>query len=171
MEGKLTAFLKGEYRPTDNAERLGLAGFCLAMKRNHAGARLYGDVFAADPKSAEDLKAGHRYNAARCAVLAAAGLAKDASTLDDAEKARLREQALAWLRADLTLWIKRSEGGQPGDRDGLVRTMQHWQSDDDLAGVRDHATLAKLPEAERVGWETLWQDVETLQKRAQGKTP
>lgn len=44
--------------------------------------------------------------------------------------------------------------------------MRHWQQDADLAGVRDAATLAKLPEDERKPWRELWDDVETLRQRA-----
>jgi serine/threonine-protein kinase len=40
LEAKLPAFLKGEYQPTDAAERLGLAGACQARKLHHAAARL-----------------------------------------------------------------------------------------------------------------------------------
>ena len=34
----------------------------------------------------------------------------------------------------------------------------------DLAGVRDQAVLAKLPEIERAAWRSLWTDVENLLK-------
>ena len=43
--------------------------------------------------------------------------------------------------------------------------MQHWLQDKDFASVRDKA-LDKLPEAERQQWQTLWQEVEALSKRA-----
>ena len=35
----------------------------------------------------------------------------------------------------------------------------------ELAGVRDEAGLAKLPEAERADWKALWADVEDLLKK------
>jgi hypothetical protein len=35
-----------------------------------------------------------------------------------------------------------------------------------MAGVRDEKSLAQLPEAERVAWQQLWDDVETLLKKA-----
>ena len=49
--------------------------------------------------------------------------------------------------------------------------LQHWQNDIDLAGIRDEAALAKLPEAERKEWQGLWEDVKALLERAQSKTP
>jgi hypothetical protein len=41
--------------------------------------------------------------------------------------------------------------------------MQHWQQDEDFAGIRG-AALGQLPEAEREEWQTLWQEVEALRK-------
>jgi hypothetical protein len=41
----------------------------------------------------------------------------------------------------------------------VLQMMRHWQQDADFAGVRGAAALAKLPEAEREGWRTLWADV------------
>ena len=66
----LPAFLEGTYQPRDNDERLALLGVCQFADRTAAAARLYADAFAADPRLAEDLAAGHRYNAARAAALA-----------------------------------------------------------------------------------------------------
>ena len=140
---------------------------CQSKKLYHAGARLFADAFAADPKLADDLKSADRYNAACFAVLAAAGQGEDAAKLDDAERARLRRQALDWLRADLTLWTRQLESGQPADRPEARRMLLHWQDDGDLAGLRDEATLAGLPEAERKEWQGLWGDVKALLERAQ----
>jgi hypothetical protein len=47
--------------------------------------------------------------------------------------------------------------------------MRHWQRDPDLAGLRDEAALARLPEADQKAWRTFWAEVATLLKRAQGK--
>src|SRR5262249_30638409 len=98
VQDKLAAYLKGDFKPTTNDERLGLARWCQIKKHYHTSARLYADAFAADPKLADDLNA-----AARSAVLATAGKGEDAAKLDDKEKARLRQQALDWLKADLAL--------------------------------------------------------------------
>ena len=171
MEAKLSAFLKGEFQPIDNKERLGLAGVCQVKKLNHTATGLYADAFAADPKLADDLKAAHRYNAACHAALAAAGQSEDAAKLDDTERTRLRKQALDWLRADLALRTQQLESGKPADRAAVQTTLRHWQQDNDLAGLRDAADLAKLPEAERRDWEGLWGEVEALLKRVEGRKP
>jgi tetratricopeptide (TPR) repeat protein len=164
LEAKLTAFLKGDFQPRDAAERLGLVAVCQPKKLHHAAARLYAAAFAADPKLADDLKAEHRYNAACYAALAAAGQGEDGARLDGKEKARLRKQALDWLRADLTLRTKQLESGRPADRAAVQQALRHWQKDSDLAGLRDQAALAKLPAEERAACERLWADVAALLK-------
>ena len=47
-----------------------------------------------------------------------------------------------------------------------VAAFKHWQTDSDLAGVRDPGApgLAKLPEAEREVWGRLWAEVAELLK-------
>jgi serine/threonine-protein kinase len=164
LQDKLPAYLKGELQPTTNDERLALAELYRGKKRDHAAAGLYAAAFAADPKVADDLKAFYRYNAACYAALAAAGQGGDAAKLDDAERTRLRKQALDWLRADLALRKKQLESGQPDDRTEARNALLHWQRDGDLAGIRDAAALAKLPPDEQKAFTQLWADVAALLK-------
>ena len=76
---------------------------------------------------AEDVQAGHRYYAARAAVQAAAG------KVEDRESARLRQQALRWLSAQLTAAKKLWQGQKPLDMlfvagDGrIIRIAQRTQ--------------------------------------------
>jgi tetratricopeptide (TPR) repeat protein len=153
LEAKLPAFLKGEHKPTDTAECLGLLCVCQARKLHHAATRLCADAFAADVRLADDLNAGHRYNAACSAALAAAGQGQDAGKLDDRQRVRLRQQALDWLRADLTL-LNTGEVG----RSRVARVLSYWQKDAYLAGLRDKAALEKLPAQEQKAWTQLWSD-------------
>jgi WD40 repeat protein/Flp pilus assembly protein TadD len=171
LEGKLPGFLKGEYQAKDNTERLDLASVCSAKKLYHAEARLYAAAFAADPNLSAERRVGHLHNAACSAALSAAGQGEDAAKLDDEERAHLRKQALDWVRADLVLWTKHLESNQPADRATVERMMEHWRQDPDLAGFRDEAPLAKLPEAERKTWQALWGEVEALLQRAEKPTP
>jgi serine/threonine-protein kinase len=166
LEGKLPAFLKGEFQPRDTAERLGLVGLCQAKKLHATAARLSADAFAAEPRLAADLRTGHRYNAACFAALAAAGQGEDAAKLDDKERAGLRKQALGWLRGDLAEYTKLSGNGPPAARPFIVQQLKHWQEDSDLAGIRDAAGLAKLPAEERAVFTQLWADVTALLKKA-----
>ena len=67
----------------------------------------------ANPSSATIAGTQHRYNAACAAALAAAGQGKAEPPPDDAAKARLRQQALDWLKAELATWTKLLESGPP----------------------------------------------------------
>ena len=53
----------------------------------------------------------------------------------------------------------------------VAQTLQHWRIDSDLTSVREPDALAKLPEAERTNWQSLWADVEALRRRAEGPAP
>jgi serine/threonine-protein kinase len=160
---RLSAVLEGKDKPAGAAECLVFAVLCRSTKRYAAAARLYDDAFAADPKLAEGLGSGRRYNAASYAALAAAGKGIDAPKPDGKGRARLRGQALGWLRADLAAWAKAT------DRARVRRTLTHWQQDLALAGVRDKQALAGLPAAERAEWEKLWAEVDGLLRRLDTK--
>jgi tetratricopeptide (TPR) repeat protein len=163
-EKELPDLLSGKRTPASEAERVEYAAGCILTRRYKSAARLYAEAFAAKPTLAEDPKSGHRYGAARAAALAAAGQGRDAPKPDNKERARLRRQALRWLRADLVLWGKQANQGTPEARVGVQQTLRHWQKDPDLAGVRDPA-LERLPEAERAEWKELWGEVEALRKK------
>jgi serine/threonine protein kinase/Tfp pilus assembly protein PilF len=172
LDGKLPAFLSGQKQPADNAERLGLAQLCeMPCKKHYAAAeRFFRDAFDEAPKLADDLNAQHRYNAACAAALAGCGEGQDADKLDDKERARLRQQALDWLRADLKAYRQVMEKSASKDDLAIAQRMQHWLKDDDFAGVREADALARLPEAERPQWHKLWQEVEALRQQAAAKT-
>jgi hypothetical protein len=130
-----------------------------------AAARFFASAFAAQPKLADDLGAGHRYHAACAAACAAAGQGEDAAQFNDQERARLLQQARDWLRADLATWTKLVDKG-PQAHLAVQRTLRYWQLDPDLAGLRGPAALAKLPESEQQSCRQLWADVADLLKKA-----
>jgi tetratricopeptide (TPR) repeat protein len=169
LDAKLPRFLQREAQPRDDAERLALAQCCGYKRRYVAAVGFWQQVFAHQPSWAEDRHAGHRYNAACAAALAAAVKGTDAADLSEQGRTTLRAQALSWLRADLAAWAKLLKHGQPADRTTVRQTLQHWQRDPDFTGVRDEAALAKLPEAERSAWRQLWADVAALLQQAERK--
>jgi tetratricopeptide (TPR) repeat protein len=126
LDVRLPALLKGSEQPKDAGERLALAQLC-QRHRNHyaAAARWYGESFAAQPALAEDLRSGHRYNAACAAALTGCGQGMDAQALAEAQRARLRQQALSWLRRDLGAWRAQLEQGTGQARAAVVKQMQH----------------------------------------------
>jgi tetratricopeptide (TPR) repeat protein len=168
---KLPAFLRGDMRPADLTERITLARLC-AIKRMHGSAsRFYEEAFTSRPDLVEPYKStGLLYLAACSAVLAGCGKGDDASQLDDKEKARWRRQAIEWLRADLAAWTKQLENNTPQAGAAVQKDVGSWQHDPNLAGLRDAAQLAKLPEAERDTCRKLWAEVAGLLKQAREKT-
>ena len=101
-------------------------------------------------------------------LFAGAGLGADdvPAPFQPGERTRLRQQALDWLRAELTAWHKVLQSGKDKERAAVAQAMQHWLKDDDFAGVRDAAVLKPLSEVERRRWQRLWEDVENLRKSA-----
>ncbi|HBI44885.1 MAG TPA: hypothetical protein DDY78_18820, partial [Planctomycetales bacterium] len=133
LQDKLPALQKGEFKPRTNDELRMMVRLCKIKKLFFANSRMYADAFADDPKLADDLNTGNRYNAACYAALAAAGQSKDDPPPDETKKAELRRQALAWLRADLDLWGKRLTSDKPEERKMAVERLRHWQQDTDLS--------------------------------------
>ena len=88
-----------------------------------------------------------------------------AAKLDEKNRARLRQQALTWLRADLTAWTQLLAKEPEKARADVHKTLRHWQQDADFAGVRGDR-LAGLPKDERQPWQQLWADVEQTLKKA-----
>jgi tetratricopeptide (TPR) repeat protein len=178
LDEKLASILDGKTTPASLDERIELAGLSSLKRSNRAAARFYEEAFAADPKLASDLDAAHRYNAACAAALAGCGQGGDTDKLDVTERARLRREALDWLRADLDAWrrLRDREPDQARSAAAVTQVLQHWLVDPDLASVRGPEALAKLPEAEQRAWQALWSGVAdtlsgVLSRRAPEKTP
>jgi tetratricopeptide (TPR) repeat protein len=165
LDRMLPRFLSGKVRAGNAHTSLTLARFCQNFKDLPAAAvRFYAAAFAAQPDLVRDPRKGFRYNAACAAALAAAGKGKDAAKLDR-ERARLRAQALDWLKADLAAWSGLVDKGAAQERAVAEQALARWQKDADLAGLRGEA-LAKLPAAEQAGWRALWQETAGLLERA-----
>jgi hypothetical protein len=176
LDQRLAAVIRGE-TPKDNPERLQLAYQACEKKLYGESARLYGEAMEADPKLGDDRQAQHRYNAACAAALAAASgtgppYQKESSgrtekPLTDADRAKFRNQAHAWLEAELKAWSGLLESAKDHkQRQAIAGTLEHWREDTDLASVRDKHALDSLPEGERAMWKTLWADVDRLLKEA-----
>jgi serine/threonine-protein kinase len=160
----LPALLDGKYEPTDNRERLALVPSCAVRGRYAAAVRLTAAALAADPK----LGGAVLHNGGCLAALAGSGRGSDAPA-SEAERARLRRQALDWLTADLA-GVREYLDADP-TRNAQVRGwLDGWRADDDLAPVRDPKPLAALPADERTRWEKLWADVGALLVRVAPET-
>jgi hypothetical protein len=159
LDGKLADVLKGMSKPAGTEEQIQLALLCMNYKDLPATAvRFFSDAFAENPALASEVDS-HRYNAACNAALASAGKGEDTARLDATERARLRRQALTWLRAELGIWARLARSGT---LEKVRQAMRHWRRDPDLASVRDKAALDRLTEDERSAWRNLWADVSKL---------
>jgi serine/threonine-protein kinase len=148
----LPAFLEGRYQPRDNLERLGMAADCQAMELHVARASLWSAAIDADPA----LAASGRGHVVPPAALAGQGVGKDAHTLSDDGRRRWRERTRQWIRDELDV-ASGAAPADPGARDRAKATIRAWSTSGELAGVRDPAALARLPEVERREWAELWE--------------
>jgi tetratricopeptide (TPR) repeat protein len=166
---RLPDVLAGRAEPKTPSETCEFAYLCAQpfLKRYAAAVRLYQKAFAADAKVADDLRAGHRFGAACCAVQAASGQGRDAPRETPAPST-LRRHALEWLKTELAAWTKRLEKAKAADRQTVQNTMRYWQRTADLSGVRHPWSLLRLPADERRAWQKLWADVAALVDRAAG---
>jgi eukaryotic-like serine/threonine-protein kinase len=138
---------------------LGFARLCAWKNRElHAhAARFYTEAFQRSPDLAENLEAGDRYAAAGSAAAAGTGRGADAASLTAVERAALRRQALAWLRADLARRRDQLAHADPAARRDVLTRLRYWLREPLFAGVRDPA-IGALPEPERADWRALWSD-------------
>ncbi len=168
LDPRLPAVLKGDDRPADLIERLTFIQLCSDRKLHAGAARLFADALRIDPKLADDRRLQYAYYAACAAALAGCGQSKDDPPPDQAARTKLRGQALAWLNGELAAWSRTVDDSDPKVRVAIYHVLTRWKADSNLAGVRNEAEIAKLPEDERQAWRGLWKDVDNLLKKAQG---
>jgi tetratricopeptide (TPR) repeat protein/predicted Ser/Thr protein kinase len=159
LDGRLPAILKGEARPAGAAECIALGELCRYKRLYAPSVRFYTEAFKADARWADSLQVGNRYRAACSAALAGCGQGEETARPGEAGRAELRRQALEWLRADLGLWSRHGAEGAPQNRAQVQAALRSWQTDPDLAGVREPDLLAALTFPERAEWRQLWADV------------
>ena len=80
----------------------------------------------------------------------------------EAARARLRDQSLALLRAEVAAQARQLASASPAEAAAARQVLEALCSLPVLAGVRDPAALAKLPEAERQEWQEFWTEVEGM---------
>jgi tetratricopeptide (TPR) repeat protein len=166
LEVRLPAVVQGKDKPAA-ADCLDLAELCFVKNHYATATRLYAEALATTPQLTEDLRTGHRYNAARAAALAGSGLGDDVAGVGKPEREALRKQARDWLKLDLAAWAKKVDDGTEADRIQARKTLAPWRDDPDLAGLRNADTLERLPPAERQECRALWQEVADLLRRAE----
>jgi hypothetical protein len=147
LERKLEAIASGAARRAGAAEQVDFAFLCYYKGRYLPAARHFAAAAAARPAVAQEYE--FLFSVACAAARAAAAAA------DDAERARLRRQALDGLRASLAA-LSRPDGGTT--RDAIRQEVADWGFHPAFAGLRDPAALANLPAAERAEWTKFWEE-------------
>jgi serine/threonine-protein kinase len=167
LERGLGSVLEGAW-PAAPGELVMFGELCKYKHLYATGAALYRDGLKGDPSLASNTKTGVRYLAASCAALAGCSHGERGNRPNEQELAELRQEALAWLRADLDGWAQllRDDAGTAAV---VARMLTDWQRDRDLAGIRDDETLGRLPENEQKLWRHFWSDVAVLRQRAATK--
>ena len=77
-------------------------------------------------------------------------------------RARLREQAWALVRDEVATQAQQLSSASPAEATAARQVLEAFLDLPVLAGVRDPAALADLPEPERQMWQAFWQEVEGL---------
>ena len=157
---RLAARPEGGSRPKDNAERLALAALCYETKRFAAAARLTAEALEIDPKLGDDLQAGHRHRRRRPPSW-------PVSVRERTTHAPTRPPGTGSAPRPATGSAPTSGCARRNSTQMTLRhlvALPHWKECHDLAGIRDAAALAKLPEAEQKEWQSLWAELEALRK-------
>jgi eukaryotic-like serine/threonine-protein kinase len=166
LEARLPAVVAGCDRPAVADEGADFARIASSRHLYAAAARLWADAFAASPTMAADPTTGNRNQAARAAALAGAEGGRLGNAPDAGSRAHWREQAAAWLEADLAASAAALESGIPRQRAAVLRRLARWQVDPAFAGVREEQAVAGLPEPESRSLRDLWRRVDALRARA-----
>jgi serine/threonine-protein kinase len=162
LAARLPALLRGADKPKDAAEGLEFAVLAYDARHFALSAGLYAESFRVDPRLAGDMAAQHRYLAACSAARATADKGNAGPPLEEPARARWRQQALDWIRADLAYGTKLVESGMPVANEIVNVRLRRWKTDPDLAAVREKDALEKLPEVERRSWHEFWAEVDAL---------
>jgi tRNA A-37 threonylcarbamoyl transferase component Bud32 len=80
----------------------------------------------------------------------------------EAARARLRQQALAMLRAEVAAQAQLLSRADPAEATAARQVLKALRDFPGLAGVSNPAALANLPEPERRTWQAFWEEVEGL---------
>jgi serine/threonine protein kinase/tetratricopeptide (TPR) repeat protein len=171
LDHKLAKALK-EGAAFDNVkEQFDLGAFCLYHQDLPVtAARFYAAALAAPVQPSRDVRAGYLFHAACAAALAGAGKGQDAPQLDEEDRRRWRNQAVAWLRTALTCWSQRLKEATPAEQQAICRQLERWEKAVELTTLRDEHALARLGADERALCRTLWAEVRILLRKVQSGT-
>jgi serine/threonine protein kinase len=145
-----------------DAEMIALAKACLAPEPEARPADAA--EVARRVKDYRDQVDARQVEAERLLWIRAAGEAFPPDVED--ARARFRQQARALLRAEVATQVQRLSSASPAEAAAARQVLETLYVIPGLAGVREPAALADLPEPERQEWQAFWQEVEVLLQRS-----
>jgi hypothetical protein len=137
-----------ELDPTYDLARLRLAATELRQKGEIAWSKL-------DEPLRSEAKVNVLCQAARGNIAAQTFL-----SIDSAEAASLRDQALKWLREALQTATEKS---QPSPKYDAKKSLAYLRQDTEFVCVREPAGLMRLSARERQEWDAFWDAVKTVE--------
>jgi tetratricopeptide (TPR) repeat protein len=164
---RLPRILAGVDQPDGGEDLLSYADFASGRRLYAAAVRLYERAMADVPENLASGSGEPRLRAACAAAQAGCGRGFDQPPPDDAGRAKLRAEALVWLKADLAAWSAVIATGKPAERDRALDALARLKSSPDLEEVRAQSHLSGLPRDERAEWREFWDVVDTLISKAQ----
>ena len=142
------------------------AQLCYYKRQYGRAATFWQHALADDDCATRPAVMVQRYDAACAAALAGCGQGLDDPLLDSAAQAAWRREAIEWLRANLAAIEAELPTADAAGRAAIVQTLAHWQSDRDLAGLRNEPALANLADADQAACRPLWAAVAKLLAQA-----
>lgn len=163
LDEKLATVSLSTELPGTALDQIELARHAKASSRQQylLALRLYQAAFTSEPKLAQDIRTALRSEAATAAALAACGLG-DARDLAINRKSELHQQAIAWLRADMSQYKVMLNGWWPWDASSARTSMEMWRQTPDFAFVRGKNHTDKLPPSEKSLWSEFWLEVDQV---------
>ena len=151
---RLERVARGDDRARDPAEALEFARLALRRDRIPEAAKLFDSALeGGDSKELDGSSA--RVEAAAAAVLLGCG---------NADGARWRGRAAAWMSADLDAVSAATKSSEIPRRALASRTIGRWRRDRRLDCVRGVDAIAKLPAEEQTTWRNLWAQLDEISR-------
>ncbi len=141
--------------PDSAAESLQLALHAWAVRRFGTAARFLGEAFTLDPGLEHDVRAGHRWLAARAAALAATEpRCRDPEPAAAAREALL-SQATAWLEAEIQD-LEGMAGDGRANPERVLEIVERWLGDTHLVALREFPAAGGPDSGLRQRLEAAW---------------
>jgi tetratricopeptide (TPR) repeat protein len=162
VDAILPDLLAGRQPFSSLGQRLLAIRICWHKRMHAARVKLIRDALADDPRLAESSPGIDRTSAAVSALAVVEGKSVDAPNLSPRDHSAMREQALAWLEAELERSQAAPERTDMAARADARRRLMAWSKDPVFACIHEEAAIRELPAEQRQRCRRLWEEVKRL---------